>query len=53
VSALALRRQNFDLGIDLAPSLSKSLDGNLHINIRELERLLTYVYQNASPRPPH
>ena len=29
VSAVALRRQNFDLGVDLAPSLKNSLDGNL------------------------
>jgi hypothetical protein len=28
VSAVALRRQNFDLGIDLAPRLKSSLDGN-------------------------
>jgi hypothetical protein len=53
VSAVALRRHNFDLGIDLAPSLKNSLDGNLHIDISELERLLTYVYGKASAPRAH
>jgi hypothetical protein len=49
VSVLALRRQNFDLGIDLAAALKKSLEDNLHVDIPELERLLTYVHKKDPP----
>jgi len=35
------------LGVDVADSLSKSLDGKLDIDLRELERLMTYVHREG------
>jgi hypothetical protein len=52
VAAAALRRRNFALGVDVAASLNKALDGKLDMDLRELERLMTYVHQdNSHPRP--
>jgi len=47
VAAAALRRRNVRLGVDVADSLSKSLDGKLDIDLRELERLMTYVHREG------
>ena len=52
VAAGALRRRNFEFGVDVAESLNKALDGKLDMDLRELERLLTYVHRdNSRPRP--
>jgi hypothetical protein len=45
VAASALRRRNFNLGKDVAADLTKALDGRLDMDLRELQRLLTYVYK--------
>jgi hypothetical protein len=47
VAAAALRRRKVQLGVDVADSLSKSLDGKLDIDLRELERLMTYVHREG------
>jgi hypothetical protein len=47
VAAAALRRRNFHLGIDVAESLDKALGGKLDMDLRELERLLTYVHRDG------
>ena len=52
VAAGALRRRNFEIGVNVAESLEKALDGKLDMDLRELERLLTYVHRdNSRPRP--
>ena len=52
IAAGALRRRNFEFGVNVAQSLEKALDGKLDMDLRELERLLTYVHRdNSRPRP--
>jgi hypothetical protein len=53
VAASALRRRNFKLGADVAGDLTKALDDKLDIDLRELERLLTYVYRRDSGPRTH
>ena len=47
VAAAALRRRKVQLGVDVADSLSKSLEGKLDIDLRDLERLMTYVHREG------
>ena len=53
VAASALRRRNFKLGTDVADDLTKALDGKLDIDLRELQRLLTYVHRDPERPRPH
>ena len=53
VAAGALRRRNFEFGVDVAESLNKALNGKLDMDLRELERLLTYVHRDNSRSRPH
>ena len=47
VAASALKRQNFDLGSDVAATLTKALGDELSIDLRQLEQLLTYVHRDC------
>jgi hypothetical protein len=40
-------------GFDVAESLSNALDGKLHMDLRELERLMTYVHQEGGRPRAH
>jgi hypothetical protein len=53
VAAGALRRRNFELGVNVAESLDNALNGKLDIDLRELERLLTYIHRDNSRSRPH
>ena len=47
VAASALKRQNFNLGTDVAGALTKGLGDELSIDLRQLEQLLTYVNRDC------
>jgi hypothetical protein len=53
VAAAALKRRNYQLGVDVAESLSNALGGKLDMDLRELERLMTYVHQEGGRTRPH
>ena len=53
VAASALRRRNFHLGTDVAANLSKHHNGKLDIDLRVLERLLTYVHREGPASRTH
>jgi hypothetical protein len=53
VAAAALKRRNYRLGVDVAESLSNALDGKLDMDLRELERLMTYVHQEGGRTRAH
>ena len=50
VAASAPRRRNFKPGTDVADDLTKALDGKRDIDLRELQRLLTYVHRDPRSR---
>lgn len=53
VTASALKRQNFNLGSDVAGVLTKGLGDELSIDLRQLEELLTYVNRDLCRSRTH